>query len=146
MATPGQSCVEEKPSHGGLPPLAGRLWLIVPVLVALAALAACGGGSPAGLTPGPGGETPTAAPEADGEVGSPEDEPSTDGSVVSAPDGGDGASAPPTQEPERELPVGGDVGERAPDFTVTLADGSTASLESLLAPGKPLLLYFFATW
>ena len=146
MAIPGQSCAEEKPSQGGSPPLAGRPWLVLPVLVALAALAACGGGSPTGLTPSPGGETPTAAPEADGEAGSPGDVPSTDGTVVPAPDDDDVASPPPTQEPERELPVGGDVGDRAPDFTVTLADGSAASLESLLAPGKPLLLYFFATW
>ena len=33
----------------------------------------------------------------------------------------------------------------APNATVTLTDGTRATLEQL-ADGKPLLLYFFATW
>jgi cytochrome oxidase Cu insertion factor (SCO1/SenC/PrrC family) len=42
--------------------------------------------------------------------------------------------------------VGVDVGDSAPDFTLTLADGSTVDQAALLAAGKPVLLYFFATW
>ena len=43
------------------------------------------------------------------------------------------------------LEAGGRVGNAAPNVTVTLTDGTTATLEEL-AGGKPLLLYFFATW
>jgi cytochrome oxidase Cu insertion factor (SCO1/SenC/PrrC family) len=42
--------------------------------------------------------------------------------------------------------IGADVGNVAPDFTLTLADGNTVNQAALLAEGKPLLLYFFATW
>ena len=42
--------------------------------------------------------------------------------------------------------IGGQVGNQAPAFTLTLADGTTATLNSLVTPGKSLLLYFFATW
>ena len=41
--------------------------------------------------------------------------------------------------------AGGRVGNAAPNVTGTLTDGTTATLEEL-AGGKPLLLYFFATW
>ena len=53
---------------------------------------------------------------------------------------------PPEPTPTVELEVGGQVGNRAPEFTVKLADGSQATLASLLEGGKPLLLYFMATW
>ena len=53
---------------------------------------------------------------------------------------GDGTSVPTTRE------IGADVGNVAPDFTLTLADGSTVDQAALLAEGKPVLLYFFATW
>ncbi len=42
--------------------------------------------------------------------------------------------------------VGGQPGNRAPDFTLTLADGSETTLTSILAAGKPVMVYFFATW
>ena len=42
-------------------------------------------------------------------------------------------------------PLGGAVGETAVNTQVTLAGGTRAPLEEL-AGGKPLLLYFFATW
>ena len=44
-----------------------------------------------------------------------------------------------------DLEAGGRVGNAAPNATVTLTDGTTTTLEEL-AGGKPLLLYFFATW
>ena len=44
-----------------------------------------------------------------------------------------------------DLEAAGRVGNAAPNVTVTLTDGTTVTLEEL-AGGKPLLLYFFATW
>ena len=43
------------------------------------------------------------------------------------------------------LSLGGDEGNVAHATPVVLADGSTATLEEL-ADGRPLLLYFYATW
>ncbi len=63
---------------------------------------------------------------------------------ATAPSQETGLSPEPT--PTVELEVGGQVGNRAPEFTVKLADGSQATLASLLEGGKPLLLYFMATW
>ena len=57
------------------------------------------------------------------------------------------ASPTPTTRPRDATPgVGGEVGERAPAFSLTLADNSTVTSASLLAQGKPLLLYFYTTW
>ena len=44
-----------------------------------------------------------------------------------------------------DLEAGGRIGNAAPNATVTLTGGTTVTLEEL-AGGKPLLLYFFATW
>ncbi len=44
-----------------------------------------------------------------------------------------------------DLTAGGRVGDAAPNATVTLPHGTMPTLEEL-AGGKPLLLYFFATW
>ncbi len=44
-----------------------------------------------------------------------------------------------------DLAAGGRVGNAAPNATVTLPGGTMPTLEEL-AGGKPLLLYFFATW
>jgi peroxiredoxin len=38
------------------------------------------------------------------------------------------------------------VGDRAPDFALALTDGSTVTSESLAAAGKPMFLFFMATW
>jgi cytochrome oxidase Cu insertion factor (SCO1/SenC/PrrC family) len=65
-------------------------------------------------------------------------EPSATGTPGSTP----GSQPTPTPEPS----VGNQVGERIPGFTLTFADGSEATLDSLLATGKPVLLYYFATW
>jgi hypothetical protein len=44
-----------------------------------------------------------------------------------------------------DLRIGSTVGSVLPATLVQLANGSEATLEQL-ADGKPLLLYFFATW
>ena len=47
-------------------------------------------------------------------------------------------------------PGGGDIdlkiGETAPPFAMTLADGTEVSSESLTASGRPAHLFWFATW
>ena len=48
--------------------------------------------------------------------------------------------------PPQGIPVGSAVGERAPDFEMTLEDGSVVSLASLMAAERPTFLYFFATF
>ena len=50
-------------------------------------------------------------------------------------------SPPPT-----DLKVGTEVGNRVPDFTMHLGDGTTVSSASLVSADKPVFLYFFATW
>ncbi|MBM3934336.1 MAG: TlpA family protein disulfide reductase [SAR202 cluster bacterium] len=42
--------------------------------------------------------------------------------------------------------VGNRVGNRAPEFAIQLADGSSVSSEQLLKDGKPVFLFFWATW
>ena len=51
------------------------------------------------------------------------------------------STAPPTQ-PQPE--VGHETGQRAPNFMVATADGGQLSLDSF--QGRPVLLYFSATW
>ena len=43
-------------------------------------------------------------------------------------------------------PVGAGVGELAPGYSLTLFDGSTVSSEDLTKAGKPVFLFFTATW
>lgn len=50
----------------------------------------------------------------------------------------------PTATPN--IPVGHNVGQRAPDFTVTSVRGETITLSEVTASGKAVLVYFFATW
>ena len=49
-------------------------------------------------------------------------------------------------EPGQTVRVGSQVGERAPRFRLSLADGSTVSSASLVSDGKPVFLFFHATW
>jgi cytochrome oxidase Cu insertion factor (SCO1/SenC/PrrC family) len=42
--------------------------------------------------------------------------------------------------------VGSQVGNIAPDFTLTKLDGDRLDRDELLKDGKLLLIYFFATW
>ena len=53
------------------------------------------------------------------------------------------ADAPPTASLP---PVGAGVGELAPGYSLTLFDGSTVSSEDLTKAGKPVFLFFTATW
>ena len=45
-----------------------------------------------------------------------------------------------------EAAVGNRKGFRAPDFTVTTTDGNTFTLSEVTAEGKPVVVYFMATW
>lgn len=56
--------------------------------------------------------------------------------------------AVPTETPvlASSVHVGPNVGNRAPDFTLTFANGQTLSLTSLRDQGRPVVLYFLATW
>jgi hypothetical protein len=53
------------------------------------------------------------------------------------------APAPVVQEPLP--PVGNKVGNRIPDVSLELFDGTTVSTASLAEQGKPTFLFFFAT-
>jgi hypothetical protein len=44
------------------------------------------------------------------------------------------------------LAIGSNVGERIPDFAITLVDGSTVTSAELLAQRQPTFLFFFETW
>ncbi len=46
----------------------------------------------------------------------------------------------------REIKVGTNIGDKAPDFTVKTIDGNVLKLSEITQKGKPVLLYFFATW
>ena len=46
--------------------------------------------------------------------------------------------------PQPSLEIGHKVGQRAPDFTLTTAEGEVLTLDSFR--GRPVVLYFFATW
>ena len=50
----------------------------------------------------------------------------------------------PTATPN--IPIGHNVGQRAPDFSVTAVDGNSYTLSDITASGKSVLIYFFATW
>ena len=66
-------------------------------------------------------------------------------------------TTPPTAEPtdtpapvvaqgwRTDLAVGGNIGEVAPDTTLTLVSGETTSVQQV-AGGRPVLVYFFESW
>lgn len=47
---------------------------------------------------------------------------------------------------EQTLKVGRDVGERVLDFSITLEDGTVSTTEEILSAGRPVFIYFMATW
>lgn len=104
--------------------------LISCVAVAAAVLAACGSDEPASDTapvqPTAASMTqPTAAPPAPATA---MPEPTVAAAAESAP----------------SVEVGLDVGQRAPDFTLTSHEGESITRASL--EGSPVLLYFYTTW
>ena len=42
--------------------------------------------------------------------------------------------------------MGRNVGERIPDFTITDEDGTTRTTAELIGAGRPVFMFFFATW
>jgi hypothetical protein len=66
------------------------------------------------------------------------------GTRPGAPTGG--AGDPPPARVGAGPTVGPQVGQRAPDFTVTTLDGKRLASPDLLAQNKPFILYFFASW
>ena len=56
------------------------------------------------------------------------------------------SSAQATESPPPSIKVGTNVGQRVPEFSMLLTDGSTLTSEDLVSTGKPVFLYFFATW
>ena len=55
-------------------------------------------------------------------------------------------AAPPQPAAPVIVKVGSKVGQRVPDFSMQLGDRSTVTSEELVSTGKPVFLYFFATW
>ena len=45
-----------------------------------------------------------------------------------------------------DVKIGTNVGERVPEFSMRLSDRGTLTSEDLVTAGKPVFLYFFATW
>ena len=96
------------------------------MLVALAiGVVACGTDTTTPVDPP--AATPTAVPTA---------------TAVPTPAGG---AAPALTGWRTDLATGPNVGDVAPNPSVLLRDGSMATLEEVAA-GKPMVLYFFATW
>lgn len=52
---------------------------------------------------------------------------------------------PPSEVWRTDLPTGGDEGDVAPNAYVTTRDGDSVALDTL-SGGRPMLLYYFATW
>ena len=52
----------------------------------------------------------------------------------------------PTPTPAPAVAVGSSVGERVPEFTLSLADGSTVSATRLIQAERPTFLFFFASF
>lgn len=91
------------------------------------ALAACGAESPAAAPTEPPTLTPAAQPTP---------------TAAAQPD----SSEPAPQDGWRaDVALGMRPGDRATDATLTLADGSSTTIEEAAA-GRSVLLYFFATW
>ena len=93
---------------------------------AVFALAACGGNPPEPApTPTPTAAPPTAQPDASAQ----------------SPD----SAAQPSDGWRADVEIGPRPGDRAADAALTLADGSSVTIEEAAA-GRSVLLYFFATW
>lgn len=56
------------------------------------------------------------------------------------------STAQPTAQVIRDVSVGHKVGDRVPDFELSLDDGTSVTSASLIEDGKPVFLFFLATW
>ena len=100
-------------------------------LVALAiGVVACGTDTTTPVDPPAATPTPTAVPTPTAGAATPAEEPD---------------AAPALTGWRTDLVTGPNVGDVAPNPSVLLRDGSMATLEEVAA-GKPMVLYFFATW
>lgn len=72
----------------------------------------------------------------------------TDGSVVDAPSvaSGNETTETDTWVDTRPAERGHNVGDFAPEFAMTLADGIEIVLADLVSQSQPAFLFFFATW
>ena len=95
--------------------------------VAATLFTSCGGEAPATDTPMPRPTSTPVGPGASMETQQP--------TAVPTP------TSPPIQ---MSVEVGHEVGQKAPDFMLTTVDGEQVTLDSL--QGRPVVLYFFATW
>ena len=129
-----------------------RALALVPALL-IAGLACSSDGGTA-VVPGPTATArpgePTSAPQSDAPAApAPSATPAAPAATVRAagasPTNTVAAPAPTaTAVPQRR--VGSAVGDLAPDFTVRTVTGETVVLSEVLAQGKSVLLYFFASW
>ncbi len=55
-------------------------------------------------------------------------------------------SQPAQTEAGRDIKIGYEVGNRVPDIEFTLDDGRTLTSKDLLSEGKPVFLFFTASW
>lgn len=55
------------------------------------------------------------------------------------------ATDPPTAGPA-EVKAGNRVGNRAPEYALSLADGGAVTSESIVSGNRPVFLFFLATW
>lgn len=59
--------------------------------------------------------------------------------------GASAAAAPQTARPA-EVKVGNKVGDRAPEYALSLVGGGTLTSDSLVGANRPVFLYFMASW
>ncbi len=128
--------------------------LSAPIIAALmiAAAAACSSGdSGAAIVADDDAAQP--APEAAADMDAAKDpkSPETAADTDAAPDDEPAEAAAetdpaPTATPAAQLRVGRDVGDRILDFSVTLEDGAVLTSSAIAEGGRPVFIYFLATW
>jgi len=114
-----------------------------PLLVGAFVLAACSAPS---TTRAPGSDNLTRSAQPGGQPAVSDGQPESGGAGQTSPSVEAAAAPPRPAQPEVTAPVGLDIGQRAPSFTVTGLDGRQISDADLRAQGKPYILYFHATW